>query len=90
LLTVRGTVEPLVGNGLEQVIHGVGVEGLDRVLVERGDEHDPWPQRRALPAARHLEAGDARHPDVEKRQVGPLRLDLPQGLFAVAGHGDDL
>ena len=48
-----GVVEALVGHRLQEVVDGVALEGLDRVLVERGDEHDVHAAPRR---ARHLDA----------------------------------
>ena len=75
----RATVsrEPLVAHRLQKVVDGGALERLDRVLVERGHEHDAHV---AVRAARHVESGQARHADVEERDVrrlgGEQRLRL--------------
>mmetsp|Transcript_53828 Transcript_53828/g.149367 ORF Transcript_53828/g.149367 Transcript_53828/m.149367 type:complete len:254 (+) Transcript_53828:886-1647(+) len=73
--------------GLEQIVHRTGFEGLDRVLVIGGHEDDA---RGALDALGHFEAGQARHLDVEEGQVGLQGRDGLGGLDAVGGRADDL
>jgi hypothetical protein len=42
---VQHLLETSFVEGLQKVAEGVDVERLDRVLVERGDEHDPRQRR---------------------------------------------
>ena len=66
--TQRG-VEAFRIERLQQVIHGVHVERLDRVLVVGGDKHH---RRHPFGAdlSNDLEAGQARHLDVEEDERG--------------------
>ncbi len=89
--------------GLQQVIHGIHVEGAHRVLVVRGCEHDlrqvffigARPQARLGFAAvlqllddrKSIQAG---HLHVEKNKVGVVFLDQVYGFNAVGSLGHDL
>jgi hypothetical protein len=81
--------EALLVHRLQQVVEGVRLEGVDRESVERRHEHD---HRHAL--LRHLlddlDAGEARHLDVEEHQVGSESGDGRQRLAAVGALPDDL
>jgi len=46
--------------------------------------------QRPLHLPRYLEAGQPRHLDVEEKDIGCMRFDLPQGRDAVAGLRDDV
>ena len=84
-------LQPPHVDGLEQVVDGVDLERLERVLVEGGDEHDHRRIGIALEqAAGDLEAAQARHLDVEEDEVRLVRLDRADRLATVGGGGDDL
>ena len=74
---------------LQQIGDGLGVEGLQRVFVERGgeDHRRRLGQRRQV--ARHLEPVDARHAHVEQHDVGRELVDHVDGLLAIAGFPGD-
>ena len=55
---------------LQQVVDGVDLEGLDCMLIERGDEDDVGTRSAVQHAPRHLEAGQTRHLDVQQHEVG--------------------
>jgi hypothetical protein len=83
------TSEPRLIHRLHQVVDGVDLERLDGVLVEGGHEDDV---RRGLVlhhAARHLEAVEPRHLDVEEHDVRLQPFDGRQRFDAVAGLADD-
>ena len=82
-------LEPLIAEGLQQVVERVGLEGLDRVLVVGRDEHGHRHQFR-LDLAQHAEAVQHRHLDVEEHQVRRLGVNQVEGLAAVAGDADHL
>ena len=71
---------------LQHVVERLLLERGDRELVVGGDEDDARPPFDSL---RHLEAGQARHLDVEEGEVGLERGDPLGRLDAVAGDGDD-
>ena len=56
------------------------LERVDRVLVVGGDEHDVT---RVTNHARRLDAGHARHPNVEKRKIRMMVVDGCDRFFAV-------
>src|SRR5712671_1215782 len=88
LLEARhGRSEPGRIGGLEHVVRGSLLERGEGVLVVGRHEHD---MAAAAHLARHLEAGEPRHLDVEEQHVGRMRFDLPQGRDAVARLRDDV
>ena len=83
-------VEAPLLDGLQQVVDRVHLERLDGVLVVGGDEDHPRRRRRVLEQqVRHFEAGEPRHLDVEKRDVGLDGADDLEGADAVVGLADD-
>ena len=85
-----GLREPLGLHGLEHVVHRSMLEGLQRVLVVGGHEHDQR-QRAAGVIGPVLgqclcgfEAGHAGHADVEKHDLGPQGQRLLDRRRAVA------
>ena len=58
-------LEPLSADRLEQVVDRVQIEGLDRVLVERGHEHDARRVALAGEVLRELDSAHARHLDID-------------------------
>ena len=85
----QGTLETLGAEGLEQVIHGVGVEGAHRVLVVCGDEDDDGGLR-GLDQFEHLEAIQLGHLHVEKEQVRAVFSDGLDRLETVGTFGHHL
>jgi hypothetical protein len=85
-------------HGLEQVVHGLRLEGLHRVFVVGGDKHQRrkgtvrrvgrWPLVGQLGGG--LQPGQPRHADVEKQHVGRQRHRLLHGRQAVAHAGHHL
>ena len=75
---------------LQQVVHGVDVERLDRVLVVGGDENDRHGRLAIHQLAGQLEPGQTGHLDVEEHEVGRVAADRVDRFEAVAGLGDDL
>ena len=73
---------------LEHVVDDVEVERLRREVVVRGHQHDEWRARPASKGGRHLEAGLARHGDVEENRIWSRRLDEPHSRSAVGGRAD--
>ena len=64
---IQNLLEARLVEWLQQVSEGVHVERLDRVLVKRGDEHDPGQRRREL--LHHFEPVEIGHLHVEQKQV---------------------
>ncbi len=81
-------LEPLVVEGLHQVVDGRHVEGLERVLVVRGHEHRGGHVLRA-DRPDHVDAGRAGHLHVEEHEVGLQRADGADRRFAVVREADD-
>ena len=84
-------LQPGALHRFQQVVHGVHLERLDRVLVEGRHEH----QGRGVVLAReqapgHFEPAQPRHLDVEEDEVGLVAIDGGQGLQAVARLRHDL
>src|SRR5262249_44024290 len=71
--------ETLVIEGLEQVIERLHLEGLERILIVSRDEDDGGnlPEINLL---QHVEAAHLRHLHVQKKQVGRVSLNQPDGL----------
>ena len=88
-------LQPCALSGLEHVVANPLLEGVDRVLVVGGDEHD---LRQVLVVGhRHLgdlagrvDAGQAGHADVEKHDVRPVLGHQRHRLQPVARFGHDL
>jgi hypothetical protein len=80
-------LQPFPGDGLEQVIEGLDLEGANRVIIVRGHEHG---HGHALDADLFddFEAAHRRHPDVEHHDVGPPLPDHAYGLPAAAAFQD--
>ena len=85
---------PLEGDGnalgsdrLQEVVDGVDLKGLDRVLVEGGHEDHGLVSPQEL---ENLEAADLRHLDVQEEEVGPQLVDRLDRLEAVAALRHDL
>ena len=80
---LQGLGEALAVERLEDVVEGADLEGLQGVLVVRGDEDH---QRHALRPDRvdHVEAAHLRHLHVQEHQVRRVVLDRHHGFFAVA------
>ena len=81
--------QALVLDRFQQVVEGMRLEGLDRVVVEGGDE-DNGRQIAAGQGAQHVEAVHAGHLDIEKHQVGIALPDDLQCFAPVGGLGNDL
>jgi hypothetical protein len=80
----------LVGRALEHVTRRSCLQRLEQValvVVHRQQQH-VHVGRLVVDVARRLEAGHARHRDVEHGDVGLLGDDLLDGVDAVLGLGD--
>ncbi len=86
---VEGAGEPLLVDGLQQVVERTGLERVDREAVEGGHEHH---HRHALlrHAGEHVEPREPRHLDVEKHQVRRVLGDRRERLPPVSALRDDL
>lgn len=78
--------QALVRHRFEQVVDRRLVECLDRIFVMGRHEHD----MHVRDEAGHFQPVDAGHPDVEKREIGALRIELGQRVDAVARQPDDV
>ena len=61
--------QPVGAYRLQHVVDGLQVEGIDRVLVVRRDEHDLRRYGEARQHPSNVDAGQARHADVEEQCV---------------------
>ena len=82
-------LEPVGLDRLHQIVDRGDVEGGDREIVERGDEHHRRIDRRLGQRAGDVDPVHAGHGDVEQHQVGRHRLGDPQRRLAVIGGADD-
>ncbi len=82
-------VQPLARKGLHEVVDRVGLERLQGVAVEGGDEDDRG-EVLGLDARQDAEAVEARHLHVEEHEVRLPLADRLHGLEAVAALTDDL
>ncbi len=76
--------EPLPGDGLQQVVDRVDLEGLDGVLVEGSGEDD---ERDVRQRVHDLETVHPRHLNVEYDDVGvelACHLDRPKAVLGLA------
>ena len=73
------------GDGLEQVVRGVLLEGADGVLVEGGDEDEQRRPFQGLGSGQHVETVLAGHLDVLKHQVGAALGNDVQGFLGRGG-----
>jgi hypothetical protein len=79
---IHRAFEPLAVERLEQVIHRVHVEGLERVLiVGRHEHHGRHPV--GTHRLNHIKPGAPRHLDVEKHEIRLLADDRLHRLIAV-------
>jgi hypothetical protein len=95
---VGGELQAVAFGRLEHVVDHALLEGLDRVLVVGGDEHDLGQQLVVVPFAGwqlgdlacRVDAGQARHADVQEHDVGPVLLDQGHRLEPVLRLGHDV
>src|SRR5882672_3707042 len=73
-------LEPLAPHRLEQIADGLRLEGLQRVLVVCRGEHDGRRLLERSEMARHLDAGEAGHADIEQHDRGLEPRDELQRL----------
>jgi hypothetical protein len=73
---------------LEQVVHRLQLEGIHRILIERGAEDD----RGSRPAERrgHFETAAAGHLNVQQHQIGHELGDSFDRLHTIFGFANDL
>ncbi len=65
-------IEAALVDRLQQVVERLRPKGIERVLIERRDEHDD--RQRLLRNARdHVESGQARHLDVQEDELVAAR-----------------
>lgn len=83
-----GLIEAVFAEGLEQVVDGVSLEGLDGIFIEGGGEDDIG---RIVHELQHFEAIDLRHLDVQEDKIGVVlldRFDAFETVVAFLQHGD--
>ena len=78
-----------LSDGLQEIIHGARFEGLDRMLVVGGHDHDDR-ELAALQFPDHIEAAHPRHLEVEEDNIGLETGDLAECFLAVLGFAYDL
>lgn len=77
--------------GLEDVIDGVYVEGLNGVLIERGSKNDMWHFHFAFDKLfEDTEAVKTGHLNVKEDQIGGVFFDERDGFDAVFALADDV
>ena len=82
--------EPCGLDRFQQVVDGADLERFDRVLIERGDEHDVALHAAFQQLARHLEPGQPRHLDIEEDHVRRQRFRQRDRLEPVGRLVDNL
>ncbi|KAG1540470.1 hypothetical protein G6F50_014360 [Rhizopus delemar] len=87
---IAGRQQPLVADRLQQVIHRALLEGVDGVLIVGGPEHHLGTRAQLGQRARHFDATDAGHADVEEGDVRLLLGQLLQRRGAVFAFGHQL
>ena len=87
LEAAHGFREPRLVDRLQKVIERTLREGLDRVVIVRGDEYE---MRAAADVVRGIDAGETRHVDVEEADVGMPLVEQPHRLPAIPRLGHDL
>ena len=75
---------------LQEVVDGVHLERLDRMLIVRRHEDDMRIGATIDEPACHFESGQAGHLHVQKHDVGVKTIDGRQRFEAVAGFADHL
>ena len=85
-----GSLETLSDLSSQYLLAKDGTLGFALVRIAKSNDGFASASEATDELRRLIDLVSARHPDVEERQIGPLRLDLPQGLFAVARDGYDL
>src|SRR5262249_61178565 len=75
LEALERALDALALDWLQQIVHRRGIEGLQRVIVEGGDEDDEWTHREPL---EQLEPGHPGHVDVEEERLDLARRNLDQ------------
>lgn len=90
LHALPGSLQALVADGFEQVIHRTVFERVDGVLVVGSDEHHLAARADLAHRTRHLDPGEAGHAAIQKRHVRLLRGDDFQRTGAVFAVADDL
>ena len=88
-LVERGA-QLLGADRLQQIGDGLGLEGLQRVFVEGGDEYHRRRLGQRGELARDFEAVDARHAHVEQHDVGLQPVADLERALAVLGLAGDL
>ena len=84
----HGLLQARLAHGLQQVVDGAGLKGLNRMLVESCDDHDNW-KRRTAQAADYFESAHDWHLQIKKHQVRFERCDPLQCFPAILGFADN-
>ena len=87
--TLRGRDQPFHAEGLEHIVHGVGLERSRRVSIIGGDEHHGR-HVRGPDGPQDAEAVGRRHLHVQKHQGGRQFLDGAYRRRSVGRLADDL
>ena len=87
LEAMNGLGETLRADWLDQVVNGIEIEGLDCVFGVGGD-HDRLGRR--VKCFQEIEAGCARHLDIEKEGIRPFFADQFEGGGFALGFPNDL
>jgi hypothetical protein len=88
----EGFAKALIGDGLEEIVESVHLEGAEGVPIVRGDEHELGHigRSRGGDALYNVEAVDAGHLHVQKDEIRVVLLDRGDGGFAAVRFSDDL
>jgi hypothetical protein len=80
---VQSAIQSFGFHRLEKVIDGIFAEGLQGVLVVgRGENHN----RLARQSRQNIEAGEARHLDIEEANIGRIGGQLRHGFLGNGGE----
>jgi len=73
---------------LQDVVDGIHIESIDRVLIESRGKDNPWRIFRAGKMTRHFQPVRSRHFNIQKNHLRYFFFDLLQSLAAVRRHID--
>ena len=83
-----GLTKPVGIDRLQQIIHGMGLEGANGIAIVGGDEHDRR-YRVGSHSLQHIETTDAAQLHIQEEHVRCVPSDGVNGRGAVAAFGYD-
>lgn len=79
--------ETLGADGFDQIVDGLDIEGLSRVLCVGSDQDSFWGRVKGF---QEIKAGGAGHLDIQKEGMGLFFSDDPEGGFLGVSLANDL